>query len=102
MSRTNVRKLAGSFLVIIGLLSIALAYTGCNSLAAVVFLTMASTIQGAVAAGPLANILDISPNYASVIMGLVGMITVAPGFLSPMIVGVFTLNNVSIFTIYYK
>lgn len=60
LSRTNVRKLAGSVATIVhGLFAIALAYSGCSSTAAFVFLTMATTLHGAVSAGLFANIIDI-------------------------------------------
>lgn len=42
-----------------------LAYSGCNKMAAIVFLTMATAANGAVSTGPLASFVDLSPNYAS-------------------------------------
>ncbi|KAJ8939621.1 hypothetical protein NQ318_010640 [Aromia moschata] len=48
-----------------GLFMLALAYSGCNSSAAIVFLTLAVASNGAVSTGPLASMVDISPNYAS-------------------------------------
>lgn len=96
MSRTRVRKLAGTFsLLINGLFVIGLAFSGCNSVVAIVFITLATGAQGAVSTGPLANIIDISPNYSGVILGIASLITTIPGILSPYIVGKLTIGNVS-------
>lgn len=98
MSRTNVRKLAGSFsLLVNGLFVIGLAFAGCNAVVAIVFITLATGAQGAVSSGPLANIIDISPNYSGVILGIASFISTAPGIISPYIVGKLTIGNVSIF-----
>lgn len=47
-----------------GIFMMALAYSGCDPMAAIVFLTMAVAIHGSVSTGPLASVVDISPNYA--------------------------------------
>lgn len=60
LSRTNVRKLAGGVSNIVhGLFIIALAYSGCNSTVAFIFLTLATTTHGAVAAGMFASVIEI-------------------------------------------
>ena len=51
--------------------------------------------HGAVSSGPLASIVDIAPNYAGIVLGISGAIGVLPGFISPYIVGILTLGNVS-------
>ena len=79
-----------------GIFVLCLAYTGCNSVLAVVFLTSALAVHGAVSSGPLASLVDIAPNYAGITLGLVGMITVIPGFLSPFIVSYLTFENQSV------
>lgn len=95
MSRTNVRKLAGTVCNIVnGIFIIALAYSGCNSVAAVIYLTIATSVHGAVSTGPLASVVDQSPNFSGIVLGLNGMIGVLPGFISPYIVGHLTLGNV--------
>lgn len=43
----------------------ALAFSGCNYTWAVVWLSAAVAMNGSVSAGPLASIVDLSPNYAS-------------------------------------
>lgn len=95
MSRTNVRKMGGTFCCVVnGFFVLALAYSGCNSMAAILFLTLATMVHGAVSTGPLANIIDMSPKYAGILLGISGMITVVPGFVSPIVVGILTLGNV--------
>lgn len=78
-----------------GLFVIGLAYSGCNSIAAIVLLTLAVGVHGAVSTGPLAAVVDIAPNFAGVTLGISGMVGVASGFISPIVVGLLTLNNVS-------
>jgi len=39
--------------------------------------------------------VDLSPNYAGIVLGVSGMIGGMPGFISPFIVGQLTHNNVS-------
>lgn len=48
-----------------GFCMIALAYSGCDHILAIIFLTSATAIHGAVSTGPLASFVDLSPNYAS-------------------------------------
>ncbi|XP_054267712.1 vesicular glutamate transporter 2-like [Macrosteles quadrilineatus] len=94
LSRTNVRKLAVFFSNILqGLLVIGLAYSGCNSQLAILFLILATGVHGAVTSGPLSNVVDISPNFASVLQGVVGLVTNTPGFVSAYLVGELTFNN---------
>ena len=102
MSRTNVRKLAGTFCCTInGIFIIGLAYSGCNSYLAVMFLTLATAVHGAVSTGPLASLVDLSPNFSGITLGLVGMVSVLPGFISPIIVGHLTFGNVIIIMIFF-
>ncbi|GLH13609.1 Uncharacterized protein GBIM_18143 [Gryllus bimaculatus] len=94
MSRTWVRKFATSVCTIVhGLFIMGLAFSGCNSFAAVVCLMLAVGASGAVSTGPLASLVDIGPNFASIILGISNMITVVPGFISPIIVGYLTFQN---------
>ncbi|XP_053669046.1 sialin [Anopheles marshallii] len=88
MSRTGVRKMGGALCCFVnGIFVFILAYCGCNSFMATIFLTLATTVHGAVSTGPLANLVDMSPRYAGILLGVSGMITVVPGFISPIIVG---------------
>lgn len=94
MSMTNVRKLATCFCNILqGLFILGLCYSGCNSLVAVIMLFSATAVNGAVSSGALAAVVDIAPNYAGVIQGIIGTVSTASGFISPLIVGYFTLHQ---------
>lgn len=96
ISRTNIRKLACALCTSINsIFVLALAFSGCNTWMAVACVTSATMIHGAVSTGPLANVIDIAPNYSGIILGLTGTVSVFPGFISPYIVGKLTLNNVS-------
>ncbi|KAF7266207.1 hypothetical protein GWI33_020441 [Rhynchophorus ferrugineus] len=94
MSRTNVRKLATAICCIgQGIFMMCLAYSGCNSMAAIVFLSLAVGIHGSVSTGPLASVVDISPNYAAVILGLMNSAAAFVGFCTPAVVGYLTFQN---------
>ncbi|XP_060519538.1 sialin-like isoform X2 [Cylas formicarius] len=94
MNRTNVRKLATGFCCVgQGVFMLGLAYSGCNSLAAIIFLTLAVAVHGSVSTGPLASVVDISPNYASVILGLMNTSAAIVGFITPALVGYLTFQN---------
>lgn len=119
MSRTNVRKLASAVTNIVhGFFVIGLAFSGCSSTTAVIFLTLATVVHGAVSSGQLAGLIDIrydkcfirfnwhrliyrwiilifSPNFSGITLGLNGLVGVWPGFISPYIVGKLTFGNVS-------
>jgi len=96
MSLTNVRKLATFVCTVVqGVLIIVLGFSGCHPLVAVIFMMSGTAVNGAISAATLASFVDLSPNYASVLLGFGNMIIVWAGFISPMIVGVLTNNNVS-------
>lgn len=96
MSLTNVRKLATFVCTgVQGILIVALGFSGCHPLLAVVFMMTGTAVNGAISASTLAIFVDLSPNYASVLLGFAGMIIIWAGFISPAIVGVLTNNNVS-------
>lgn len=62
MSRDQVRKTAAAVGTIInGIFVIGVAFSGCNSLLACIFIIIATGCHGAVSSGPLAAIVDISP-----------------------------------------
>lgn len=97
MTRNNVRKLATAMCTIVKSFFIfGLALSGCNAWIAVTCISIGTTIHGAVSTGPLATVIDLSPNFSGVILGITGMIACWPGFISPYIVGYLTLNNVSL------
>ncbi|CAK9833795.1 Vesicular glutamate transporter 2 [Anthophora retusa] len=94
MSLTNVRKLATFVCTgLQGIFILMLGYSGCHPTLAVVFMMAGTAVNGAVSASTLANFVDLSPNYASVLLGFCGMVVVACGFISPVVVGSLTNNN---------
>ncbi|XP_020280046.1 sialin [Pseudomyrmex gracilis] len=94
MSLTNVRKMATFVCTgLQGLFILVLGYSGCHPLLAVIFMMIGTAVNGAVSASTLAIFVDLSPNYASIILGFAGMIIIWAGFISPVIVGTLTNNN---------
>lgn len=78
-----------------GLLVLALALFGRNAICAVIFISLATMLQGAGSSGPLPAMIDIAPNYAGIVSGICGTIGCLPAFISAYLVGILTLNNVS-------
>ncbi|KAI5748660.1 hypothetical protein M8J76_001052 [Diaphorina citri] len=94
LSQTNVRKLASAFCTLVqGIFVLGLAFSGYNSAAAIFNLAMATMVHGAVTAGPLASLVELSPNFAGVLQGISGMLSSIPSFISPVLVGIYTNNN---------
>ncbi|XP_054016268.1 sialin [Hylaeus anthracinus] len=94
MSLTNVRKLATFACTgVQGMFILFLAYSGCQPIFAVIFMIAGTTMNGAISASTLPNFVDLSPNYASVLLGFCGMIIIWSGFISPAIVGSLTNKN---------
>ncbi|XP_050466531.1 putative inorganic phosphate cotransporter isoform X2 [Cataglyphis hispanica] len=94
MSLTNVRKLATFVCTgVQGILIMALGFSGCHPLFAIVFMMTGTAVNGAISAATLTNFVDLSPNYASILLGFGNMIISWAGFISPAIVGVLTNNN---------
>ncbi|XP_044013373.1 sialin [Aphidius gifuensis] len=94
MTRTGVRKLA--MMVCTGvqaIFTIGLAFSGCHSVLAVFFMITGTITTGALSSGSLANFVDLSPNFGSVLLGICGLISNAAGALSPLIVGILTNGN---------
>ncbi|XP_026679088.1 sialin-like isoform X1 [Diaphorina citri] len=66
MSTTGVRKtfiFVGAGLH--GLLLLGVAFSGCDATIAILFLTLSTATTGASAAGQLAIMIDLAPNFAS-------------------------------------
>lgn len=83
-------------MILNGFAALGLAYSGCHVIWAVFFLSLSLALHGAVSTGALASIVDISPNYAGVILGLMSTLTIMSGFISPVIVAQITFENQSI------
>lgn len=97
MSLTNVRKLATFVCTgVQGVLIMALGFSGCHPLFAVVFMMTGTAVNGAISAATLTNFVDLSPNYASILLGFANMIIIWAGFISPAVVGILTNNNQSV------
>ncbi|KAK7573609.1 hypothetical protein V9T40_010800 [Parthenolecanium corni] len=91
------RKLATGLCTIgVGLLTLCLAFTGCNTELAIVVLFVTITLQGTVTSGPYATAIDMTPNFSSIVQGIVGSVSVTPGFLYPFVVGYLTQNDQSL------
>ncbi|XP_050423978.1 vesicular glutamate transporter 1-like [Adelges cooleyi] len=97
LSTTNVRKLACIFCNIVqGLFILGLAYSGCSYTLAIINLVFAVAMNGAMSSGPLAGIVDLAPNYAGIMQGIGGVISMGATSVSPAIVGFFTYQRQTI------
>ncbi|CAD6228693.1 GSCOCG00006502001-RA-CDS [Cotesia congregata] len=97
LTLTEVRKLAT--IVSSGLpsfLILGLAFSGCYPVLAVILIMGGIASAGAVTSGPLSNLVDLSPNYASILLGICGLVIDIAGFVSPIIVGFLTNDNQTI------
>lgn len=83
-------------MILNGFAVLGMAYSGCSVISAVFFLTLSLALHGAVSTGVLASIVDISPNYASITLGIVSTVAIITGFVSPIVVGYITFENQSI------
>ncbi|KDR19760.1 Sialin [Zootermopsis nevadensis] len=93
LSITVVRKISVAtsefipavLLVVLGFLSKS------SATVAVVLLALASAVGGASSSGSLPNIVDLSPNFAGTLIGIIKTMALIPGVLSPNTVSL--LNN---------
>lgn len=72
---------------------ICLAFSGCHVVMAVIYLTISLMLHGAVSSGALASVVDISPNFAGVSLGINSTFSTFSGFISPLIVGYLTFGR---------
>jgi hypothetical protein len=49
------------------------------------FLTISLSLHGAVSTGVLASMIDNSPNYSGIVMGITSTIAIISGFVSPIV-----------------
>lgn len=93
-SRTCVRKISTTICTVVqALLIVAIVYSGCDQILVNGFLLLAMTASGASTSGPLSIMVDLSPNFASVLQGFSGIIGVIPGMISPFVLSYFTNDN---------
>jgi len=64
-----------------GAILIVITFTGCNTTLAVVLWTLGITFMGAIYSGVIVNILDISPNFSGIIVGVSFAISSAASYL---------------------
>ncbi|XP_049855254.1 vesicular glutamate transporter 2-like [Schistocerca gregaria] len=88
ISRPYLRKVATSSSLLVGL-----SYSGCSHGAATAFLVAAVSVNGALATGPLVALVDISPSFCNILLGLNNVVSTLPGFISPAVVGALTYQN---------
>lgn len=94
LSITAVRKI-GCTVASVGpaIFLVAASYAGCDGILVITLLSIGLTLMGCAFFSLIINALDLSPNYAGSIMGLVNGIAVIGGMLSPYIVGLITPNQ---------
>lgn len=101
LSHGNARKLGMVFCSIVhGVFIVGIGCSGCDIILALVFLILAITVHGAVSAGSLASIIDMSPNFSGIILGISSVFSASTGFLSPIVVSYLTDDNVCTFWLY--
>ncbi|XP_071448669.1 sialin-like [Hetaerina americana] len=94
LSVTAVRKISTCIVELLpGMIFLLMTNIGCNAAAEVAILTLASGFTGATSSGPLANSIDLAPNFSGVILGLVNVVSMSTGFLIPTITGAIINNN---------
>ena len=71
---------------------VGLAFTKCDPIMAVVWLTLALTLDGAMCSGYNVNAFDLAPNYAGTLRAFSSMIANATGFLAPTVIS-FIINE---------
>ncbi|XP_031630362.1 putative inorganic phosphate cotransporter [Contarinia nasturtii] len=74
-----------------GIFTIAASYAECDKMYVVAYFTISIAFQGV--PGVAINSLDLSPNYAGILMGISGTVTSITGILVPWMVGVFAPNS---------
>ena len=67
----------------------------CDKEGTIALLFVAVTMNGGTGAGYEVNILDLAPNFAGTVYGMINAIGSLPAFLAPMTVGALTNGNVS-------
>ena len=73
---------------------IGMSFVGCNSTLAIVLLCVSMCACGACYSGYSCSHMDLAPRYAGTLLGITNTIASIPGFVSPVIAGALTENNV--------
>lgn len=94
LSTLSTRRLLTSIgLTTPGILLICIQFAGCNHIAVVTMLVLCLGTGGITMGGFQVNHIDLSPNFAGILMGLSNSFGTIPGFLGPQIVGWLTDKN---------
>ncbi|XP_049799573.1 sialin-like [Schistocerca nitens] len=93
-SLTAVRKISTTLGELVpGVLCLVLTHVGCSASAEVAIMTLVSAFNGAAAAGPLANSVDLAPNFAGTVMAIISLLSMCSGFLVPTVVSCFVSDQ---------
>ncbi|XP_001600160.2 putative inorganic phosphate cotransporter [Nasonia vitripennis] len=94
VSISNMRKIGSTISSLgPGIFIVAASYAGCNGFLVVLLLTIGMTFMGCATFAILVNMLDLGPNYAGTLMGIVNGISTLSGIASPYVVGLITPNQ---------
>nr|XP_026696646.1 sialin [Ciona intestinalis] len=96
LNTTQTRKIFNAVAFIgPGIFLVASGFVGCNKVAAVSLICLATAFNGAGFPGFNTNHVDIGPRYAGILMGITNTWATIPGFAAPAVVGLLTENNPS-------
>lgn len=94
ISRTRVRKIGSTIgLTAASVLIVVAAYAGCNRAIVISIFALALAVQGATVPSIIINALDLSPNYAGVLMAFTNGIGALAGVLAPYLTGILTTEQ---------
>jgi len=71
------------------------AYSGCDRVKTVALIGIAVAAHGGKFSGFLVNIIDLTPNYAPILMGIINTVSSLPGFFAPWVAGIIINDDVS-------
>lgn len=96
ISTTVARKIATLISSVIPICCLtALCFIGCNRMAAVIIAGIAVTSKGAMFSGFLSNHIDLSANFAGILVAITNTLATIPGITVPFFVGKLTHSDVS-------
>ncbi|XP_065338059.1 putative inorganic phosphate cotransporter, partial [Cloeon dipterum] len=97
VSVVNVRKIfttIASFFPAVGLL--AASYAGCNETAVMIIFTLFVGLMGTLIPGMKVNALDLSPNYAGILMAIINGLGSLTGIATPYVIGVIAKDHTAL------
>lgn len=75
-------------------------YVGCDRILAVVMFTIGMACMGTFYCGMKVNSIDLTPNYAGSLMGLVNGVASITGFVGPELAGFITTEVLQLFKLF--